>query len=179
MSGHGNELSHLLKCLTVQLVRRNRPLSAYIHKEYIERGLSPSVARLKTLIARLSSATRELRICIDGVDECAEKDQTQIISAILPLVQQSASNTLCKVLFATRDTRPLARHLAKFATISLTEERSLIDPAIKGLVQASLPSLSRQIGDDSPQNDLIARIEHDLVTKAEGTKKSKISYRSF
>ena len=143
-------------------------MSAYVYRDYIERGLAPSTARLKTLISHLSSAIKDLRICIDGIDECSGKHQVQIISGVLPLAQLPASNTVCKVLFASRDIGSLSKHLAKYTTICLTEERSAIEPAIKGLISESLPRLEGKLNALDQNDDMFARIEHDLVAKAEG-----------
>lgn len=173
---HGNELNHILKCLTTQLVRRNQGLCAYIHKEYIEKGWSSSTSKLKSLISYLLNGLEETRICVDGVDECAETDQSQVILGLLPLARPQESGGRCKILFTSRDIRSISRHLAKYPTMALSAERSFIEPAIRNFVHESLPDFPDQVAYEGHQ-DMVNRIEQDIVAKAEGLNIPTMLYR--
>ena len=164
----GNDISHILRCLTAQLLRQHRILAAHIHKEYIEKGQTPSVSRLKGLLCDLQRGTSELYICVDGIDECADKDQAQIILGLTPLVQPQDTGSNCKILFASRDIRAISKHLKKYTTVALTQERRFIESAIQSYVHDSLLRLRDQGQFKEQQKDLIDRVEHDLVVKAEG-----------
>ena len=164
----GNNVGHMLKCLTAQLVQRHQDLSAYIHKEYIEKCLSPTVARLKTLLFQLVASSKDVRICIDGLDECAKKDQASIILSLLPFINTPAAGTVCKILLTSRDIQSISKHLKERVTISLSEERQFIDPAIKYYIQESTNSLQGQLENLGQQEDLVARIQNELVAKADG-----------
>lgn len=122
----------------------------------------------------LLSGVKEVRICIDGADELAEKDQSNIISGLLPLAQGSILGTLCKMLFTSRDIRPISKHLAKHVTIALSEERMSIEPAISIYIKDSLADFREQMTGMGRQHDLVDRIEHDLVVKAEGLGSYKV-----
>ena len=66
-----------------QLIRQNRVLATYIYAEYVQKALSPSVSRLSTLICDLLGEVSDVRICIDGIDECAAKDLLAKFSTIV------------------------------------------------------------------------------------------------
>ena len=166
-----SDISHILKCLTAQLVSKNQGLSAFVHKEYIQKGLSPSVARLKALISNLISSTKDVRIVIDGLDECLDKDQSNIVTSLLPFTQ--TTSTICKLLFTSRDLRLISRHLKKHLTVALSDERLFIENGIKSYVEDSLSSFQDQLESLGQDKDLVTRIQHDLTAKADGRRTEK------
>ena len=163
-----NELSCIYKCMIAQLVRKDWALSACAHKEYVERGLSPTTVRLKTLLCQLLSVTNRSYICVDGIDECTAKDQTQIINGILSLVQPSAADANRKALFTSRDIRTISKHLKTFTTVALSEQRNFVDAAIKSYVRDHLTNFRDQMENVGSSIDLVPKIEHELVSRAEG-----------
>ena len=161
----------MLRCLIAQLVRKDRALSAYVHGEYIGRGCSPTTSRLKTLIFQLLSGVEESRICIDGVDECAEKDQAQILGGLLPLAQPSTSTIdppSCKILFTSRDIRSISRHLKKNTTVALSEERRFVDASIKSFIHDELQVFRNETELVGQQEQIVDGVKHELVSRAEG-----------
>ena len=170
LSSEGSEVSVVLRCLIAQLIRNDRALSSYVHEEYIGKGCSPTTARLKALICRLLSGVKESRICIDGVDECADKDQNQILGALLPLVQSTtmATGACCKILFTSRDIRSISRYLKKHPTVALNEERRSVDAAIDAFIHDKLQAFRNEIENVGQQQDLVDGVERELVSRAEG-----------
>ncbi|KAH0560093.1 hypothetical protein GP486_003386 [Trichoglossum hirsutum] len=165
-SSDSNKSSHILRSLAAQLLRCNKDLSAYVYDEYICEGFTSSIPQLKKLIPAMLSGIPSVRIIIDGLDEFDHKAQSQILNDVIPFA--SASNgAVCKILVASRDITPIARHLSKRSTISLNRERVAVSAAMRSFVQHSLIDIRRNLSGMNVDNN-ITEIEHDLIDKADG-----------
>jgi hypothetical protein len=139
-----------------------------VYDEYICQGFTSSVRQLKELIRTLLLSIPSVRIVIDGLDEFEQKDQSQILNDIIPFASASDAGAVCKVLISSRDINPITKHLSKRSTISLNKERAAIDAAIQSFVQYSLIDIRRNINEKNVDNSIMAKIERDLIEKAEG-----------
>ena len=155
-----------MRSLTAQLLRCNRDLSAYVYDEYICEGLTSSVPQLKKLIPALLLGIPSVRIIIDGLDEFDHKVQSQILNDVIPFASAS-DGAVCKILVASRDITPIARHLSKRPIISLHKEHVAVNAAMRSFVQHSLIDIRRNLSDMDVDNS-ITEIEHDLMEKADG-----------
>jgi hypothetical protein len=166
-SSRPNNCSHILRSLTAQILRSNRDLAVFVYDNYIRPGHTSSILQLKKLIPTLLSSIPSVRIIIDGLDEFEQKDQSQILNDLVHFASTQNSNAICKILFASRDIPTIARHLSKRITVSLNEERESITQGIRSYVSHKLREIrvnfGAMIGDE-----VIARIECDLIEKAEG-----------
>jgi hypothetical protein len=109
-----------------------------------------------------------VRIVIDSLDEFEQKDQSQIITDIIPFASANDIRTVCKVLISSQDINPITKHLLKRPTISLNKERAAIDAAIQSFVKHSLINICKSLDDMKVDNSIIAKVEQNLIEKAEG-----------
>jgi hypothetical protein len=139
-----------------------------VYDEYICQGLTSSVPQLKKLIPTLLLSIPSIRIVIDGLDEFEQKDQSQILNDVIPLASASNLGAVCKILILSRDINPISKHLSKRSTISLSKERAAVNAAIQSFVQHSLIDIRRNLDDMNVDSSITAKVERDLIEKADG-----------
>jgi hypothetical protein len=140
-----NKSSHILRSLVAQLLQCNRDLSIYNYNKYTCKGFISSVPQLKKLIPTLLLSIPSVRIVIDSLDEFEQKDQSQIITDIIPFASANDIRTVCKVLISSQDINPITKHLLKRPIISLNKERAAIDAAIQSFVKHSLINICKAL----------------------------------
>lgn len=156
-----NLLSDILRSIADQLLRANLDLAPYIFDNYANKGLAPSVVRLRKLIPELIGTVSSVRIIIDGLDEYPEHDQRAILTDLLSLSKSPGGN--CRVLFSNRESTLISRTLGGKPTISLRDQDVDISSDIRLHVHARLKEFRALYG-----NHLINKIEEDIVSKADG-----------
>jgi hypothetical protein len=156
-----NLLSDLLRSIADQLLRENLDLAPYIFDNYANKGLAPSVVRLRKLIPELLGTVSSVRIIIDGLDEYPEPDQRTILTDLISLTKSPGGNF--RVLCSNREGTLITRILGGKPTISLRDQDVDINSDIKLHVHARLKEFRNQYGDH-----LINKIEQDIVSKADG-----------
>ena len=164
-----NKSSHILRCLTAQLLRSNKDLAAYVYDEYIRQGLNSSTLQFKRLIPTLLSSLPSVRIVIDGLDEFDRIHHDQILKDLLPFASARNAESICKILFTSRDIVPISKHLVKYSKICLSDERGSIDVAIQSFIKDSLVDIRHNLDDRRVGSLEMGKIEQDLIEKAEGT----------
>ncbi|KAH8650674.1 hypothetical protein BGZ60DRAFT_462571, partial [Tricladium varicosporioides] len=157
-----NACREVMRSLCAQILRKNKDLAAHVSENYANCGLEPSMMQLRRLLGELLAAIRSSRIIIDGLDECDEHCQKQILSELLRICNQAGES--CKFLISSRDNGFIARKLSKVPTISLNEERKNTEVDIALFVKHRIIDLSEKFGPE-----VISPIEEILVKKAEGT----------
>jgi len=113
-------LGELLRSITAQLLRANLDLAPYIFGEYANKGLPPSLPRLRKLLPELLGMISAIRIIVDGLDEYPETDQRIILAELIPFAKTSGGH--CKILFSNREGTKINRVLASKPTISLKDQ---------------------------------------------------------
>ncbi|TVY25509.1 Vegetative incompatibility protein HET-E-1 [Lachnellula hyalina] len=154
-------LGELMRGVIVQLLRADRDLAPYIFENYANKGLAPSAARVKGLLEKLVQAIPSIRIIVDGLDEYPLSDQRTILNELLSLSKLPGGQ--CRILFSNRESENINRRLNGKPTISLRDENVDLKKDIGLYVHAELDSFRGDFG-----NDLIDRIERQIVAKADG-----------
>lgn len=139
-----------------------------IQSSYVNNGLQPSVPQLKQLLPNLLSTFPSVRIIVDGLDECDDKEQNLILIELLALAGLKSLSTSCKVLISSQDLLTISRRLRTRSSIDLSQERVAIESAISSFVHDTI-SQSPFLGDtEIIDKKIIDRIEQTLLTKADG-----------
>jgi hypothetical protein len=158
-----NLAAEIMRNLTLQLLRQNIELAAYVFENYANKGFPPSVAHLRTLLKNLLSTIPTTRICIDGLDEYPPGEQRLILQELLTLAKQPGDH--CRILFSSRDVENIRKALDKKPTISFRDEKDALDKDIQAYVHGALAEL-RQKFRAHPR--LMDDIESQIIAKADG-----------
>ncbi|MCJ1426374.1 hypothetical protein MMC29_004277 [Sticta canariensis] len=152
----------VLRAMVAQLVKSQPDMLPHIHQNYVDKALNPSLKVMKELLAQVLSGLPSSRIILDGVDECHETQQKEILSTLLPL-QKNAPNS-CKLLISSRvDEGYIKSVLRQKPSIRLKDHNS---EAISLFVDQNVAELSDIF--DSLEDDLLDRIRRELCFKAGG-----------
>ncbi len=124
------------------------------------------LGKTKELLANLLRSLKTTYILLDGLDECADKDQKQILmelSNLIPADSKAKENSpKLKILVCSRETKEIARKLNKVPQISLTNEDRYVSQDIASFVKSSLAELK-----DRFQNNTVDEIQDIVVKKAD------------
>ncbi|KAH6711796.1 hypothetical protein BKA61DRAFT_693710 [Leptodontidium sp. MPI-SDFR-AT-0119] len=148
-----NLLGEILRSITVQFLRSNLELAPFIFENYANKGLAPSIARLRKLLPELIATLSSIRLVIDGLDEYPESDQRIILTDLFALSKLPGSQ--CKILFSNREGKQINKSLTGKPTISLRDHGD-VSKDIKTYVRANLDSFR---GGPLDENSLIDWIE--------------------
>jgi hypothetical protein len=156
-----NLLGDILRSVTVQLLRANPELAPHIFDNYANRGLGPSIVRLRRLLPELLATITSTRVIIDGLDEYPEPEQRTILAEMISL--SKSSGIQFRVLFSNREGAQINKILSSKPTISLRDESADVDKDIEAYVQASLEEFRPKFG-----SRLIDKMERRIIEKADG-----------
>jgi hypothetical protein len=165
----------LLRALVRQLIQKQPELCAMIQSSYVNNGLQPSVPQLKQLLPRLLSTFTSVRIIVDGLDECDEKEQNLILMEMLALAGFKSFSTSCKVLISSQDLLTISRRLRTRSSIDLSQERVAIESAISSFVHATIAQSPLLCDTESIDKKVIDSIEQTLLSKADGKQKHHVT----
>lgn len=149
----------IMKSVAAQLLRSRRDLASYIIQEFSSQGHNPTVTRLRLLLADMQQA--RVRIVIDGLDETDGENYRQIISELDRLTKLKDSS--CKVLVSSRDHININKLLKHKATLSLIDEQSHMQTAIRAFVEHEIQGLRDQF-----KEEILDDIAQTLLEKAGG-----------
>ena len=135
-------------------------LASYICENFADKGLTPSMLQIKQLLPQLFSLCKSVRILIDGLDECTEEVQRQLLSDILPL---GCSELSCKVLISSREGGYIGKTMKRISSMHLREQAWDLNKDIRKFVKHHLEKLRESFGDIT-----INGIEQKIVEKAKG-----------
>lgn len=152
----------VMRNVVAQLVKCQPDLLPHIHQNYVDKALNPSIKAMKGLLAQVLSGLHSCRIVLDGIDECHETQQKEIISTFLSL-QKGAPNS-CKLLISSRvDEGYIKNVLRQKPSIRLKEHTA---DAISLFVERNVAELLDIF--HSLEDELLNRIRHELCSKAGG-----------
>jgi hypothetical protein len=157
-----NLLGEILRSITAQLLRTNLDLAPYIFENYANKGLPPSIVRLRKLLPELLATIPSIRIIVDGLDEYPETDQRTILTELIPFTKASSSGQ-CRILFSNREGTQINKTLTSKPTISLRDQYIDINKDIEAYVHSSLEEFRDRFG-----NHLINQVESRITAKADG-----------
>jgi hypothetical protein len=93
-------VSNVLRTLAVQILHQNPDIIPFVHQEYYEKGLGRSAMAMRKLLRDVLTAVSSVRIVVDGLDECEDVVQKELLAALLDF--QKVTGQPCKVLVSSR-----------------------------------------------------------------------------
>ena len=151
-----------MRSIAAQLVRCQPDIVPYVHQNYIDTALHPSPKLMRKLLREILTATNCCRIVLDGIDECEDAQQRDVLSTFLDL-QQDATDS-CKILFASRNDENLIKALLRHNTV--IPMRGQTDDAIRLFVNSKIAELTDKF--ESLDDIVLDRIRYRLSSKADG-----------
>ncbi|CAG7555276.1 unnamed protein product [Fusarium equiseti] len=167
----------VLKSLILQIVQKDGDLVSYVYTSYIlERKSSTSTTLeqlLQKLLASMSNVPNQasyIWLIIDGLDECDPKKQMRLVRLLNQLVSKPVvpGSTTCKVLVASRGPSDALGRLRRKQVISLAEEKSSLDAAIRQYVGLRLETMRSKLRQIDIQHPEVEDIQNTIVKKADG-----------
>lgn len=169
-----NTASHCLRVITNQLVRQHPDFVSLVYEEYVLQGQTPSKKNLRNLISTLFKGTDGVRLFIDGLDECPEAEQKDILSFIRAFVEGTSTiettskRTDCKAAIFSRAVEPINKALKKSSTITLSQESRSIEQSIKRFVHSEILGIREHLDSSYVDQEVLERIEQKIVASAGG-----------
>ena len=155
-----NLCNRILRSIIAQLLRANRDLASHICENFANKGLTPSIKQINQLLPEIVLLCKSVRVVIDGLDECVEDVQRQLLEEILRLGRSKLS---CKVLISSREGGYIGKAMKRISSVHLREQERDLNKDIGKFVKHHLEEL-RESFDDRSIND----IEQRIVDKAQG-----------
>ena len=151
----------VMRSIAAQLLQGNLELAPFVFENYANKGLEPSISRLRNLLPELLGTIPSVRIIIDGLDEYPESEQTKILTELIALTR--ARDSKCRLLFSNREGKQINKTLNGKPTISLRDQDSDVNRDIQLYVHAFLKPMR-----DEFDNDLIDKVERRIIEQANG-----------
>lgn len=161
-------LDQALRSLAARLIQHSRDHAAFVYRDYVLKGISPSVSVLKQLIPILVSGMPGCRLLIDGLDECTRAEQEEMLKVIMPFAVGKPAGTNCKIVIFSQDTDYIRRTLKRHTSISLGDQSIFMEDSIKSFVQHELGELRLNLDDMVIPDDVMTAIEQEIISKADG-----------
>jgi hypothetical protein len=77
----------VMRSIAAQLLQGNLELAPFVFENYANKGLEPSISRLRKLLPELLGTIPSVRIIVDGLDEYPESEQTKILTELIALTK--------------------------------------------------------------------------------------------
>ncbi|KAK6700393.1 hypothetical protein SNK05_013204 [Fusarium graminearum] len=167
----------ILKSLLLQILRKDADLVAHVYRTCVMESKSPTTTVLEQLLQKLlESMSSELNqveyvwVIIDGLDECESDKQLRLVRLINQLTSKPAvaGSTACKVLISSRAPSTSLERLMRKQIVSLSEEKSGLNVAVRQYVDQRLESMNTKLRQLNLQHANIVEIQEAIVTKADG-----------
>ncbi|KAF4339743.1 NACHT domain protein [Fusarium beomiforme] len=167
----------IVKSLLLQILRRDADLAAHVYKSCIMEKKSPTTTALEQLLQKLlASMSSEpnqaeyIWVVIDGLDECEPDKQLRLVRLINQLTSKPVvpGSTACKVLLSSRAPSTSLERLKRKQIVSLGEEKSFLNAAIRQYVDQRLKSMYIKLHQLNLQRAEIEEIQGTIVTKSDG-----------
>ena len=133
------QVSELLRSFTTQLLAQNTTLAPYILEEFANNGRKPTKRNLGKILEKLIATLGSLRIVVDGIDECGQDDQDEIIEDLLNIKGPVVG--ACKLLLSSRKHPSISRWLHTKPTIRLDDKIDHVNSTISSFIRPRLQSL--------------------------------------
>lgn len=151
-----------MRSIAAQLIRRLPDIVPYVHQHYIDTTLYPSPKLIRKLLREVLAGTSCCRIVLDGIDECDETQQKEVLSTFLEFQQNAADSS--KILFASRNNENHIKNLLRKSTIIPMKGQT--DDAIRLFVNSKIAELTDKF--EFLSDIVLDRIRHRLSSKADG-----------
>lgn len=145
--------SEIFRSLTTQLLVVNTSLAPYILETFANNGQKATKKNLGIILEKMITSLSSLRILVDGLDECLQDDQEEIIQDLLQI--KGPVQGACKLLLSSRKHRSISRWLHSKPTVRLDDNcdnvnstiSSFIDPRLQSLRHHFSPTIVDSLGD--------------------------------
>ena len=153
--------SDVLRSLATQLLAQTTSLAPYVLETFASHGQKPTKKILGTILEKMITSLPSLRIVVDGLDECLQDDQEEIVQDLLRI--KGFIPGACKLLLSSRNHRSISRWLHLKPTVRLDDNTEQINSTISSFIYPRLQSLRDRF---SPA--IIDHLEKLLLEKANG-----------
>ena len=163
-SRHQNLQKHateVLRSFASQLLAANTDLAPYILENFANNGQRPTKKNLGVILEKMIASLPTIRIVIDGLDECPQSEQEEIIEDLLRI--RGRVSGACKVLFSSRKHRTISKYLQSKPTLRLDDNAENVNATIASFVQPRLQYL--RTGFDPI---IVDELGSQLLSKANG-----------
>ncbi|CAG1972118.1 unnamed protein product [Fusarium graminearum] len=161
----------ILKSLLLQILRKDADLVAYVYKTCVMERKSPTTTVLEQLLQKLlesmSSEPNQVDyvwVIIDGLDECDSDKQLRLVRLINQLTSRPVipGSTACKVLISSRAPSDPLERLMRKQIVSLSEEKSVLNMAVRQYVDQRLESMDTKLRQLNLQHANIVEIQEAI-----------------
>lgn len=142
-------------------------LTSFIYDECIMAGRAPSTSCLKTLIPKLLTAFKDIRMMIDGIDEVEHSQHRELINTVTSFTDNAEMQGNCKILFSSQNIPSILSNLRNKPELSLGAESASIADDLKIFVTTSLEELN-DIHDGAISKGLLSDVQASILERAEG-----------
>lgn len=156
--GQSNEI---LRTFATQLLAANTEIAPYIIENFANHGLRPTTKHLRAIVEKMISVLSSVRVVVDGLDECSEEDQQEVLENALKLNRRNPGD--CKILISSRRLPSLIKVLQNRPTLRLEDNAEHINGAIAAVVCDCLAALRHNF-----REPLIDELEQRILSKADG-----------
>lgn len=156
------QVSDILRSFATQLLAGNPSLAPYILETFASNGQKPTKKNLGTIIEKMVSSLPSLRIVMDGLDECLQDDQDEIIQDLLRI--KGPAPGACKLCISSRMHRSISRWLHSRPTVRLDDNTDNVNSTISSFIHPRLQSLR-----DTFSPAIVDSLENRLLKKADGS----------
>ena len=156
-------MTDILRNFVTQLLSHkiNSDLAPFILENFANGGQLPSRKNLERVFERMVDATPNLRIIVDGFDECSREDQEDIHYNLTKIRGVTAGS--CKILISSRNLEQLAKFSRAVLTIRLEDNPDLISSTITAFVESQLTDLSHRFASET-----LRHLKNQIIVKANG-----------
>lgn len=177
LSRPSTEFSYVMRNFVAQLLFHNQDLIGYVYEEYILKHEEARPSILAQLFLFLTQylptgpgKTVDVRIVLDGVDECSEIEQQRILDVLDRFVECRQSGLVCKALVSSRDILKL-RRLKKKESLSLNEEKHNLSLSVRIYVKQRMESARFSLCEYEISENDFQYAEDAIVEKSDGMEK--------
>ncbi|KAL5089356.1 hypothetical protein Trisim1_005643 [Trichoderma cf. simile WF8] len=171
------QFDQILRSLLLQIIRSNGDLITYIYEKFVLAKQAVTIKSLSQLIrtsceaiSPVPSEKKYIHIILDGLDECDVEKQGRITNLLETIISLGGPNSsmFYKVLISSRPSPLLSKKFRKRPTVSLIDEKSRIDEAIKIYANQKLGFLRNRFLEFGICGTDIAELSHSISLKADG-----------
>ena len=174
-----NTCSVFLRAITTHLIKQNQALVGFVYDDYISKGLTASKSNLKRLIPDLLSGIPSTRVVVDGLDECLEAEQNEVLNVLHLLADTKPGAPDCRVAVFSRDLPEINKKLKKSPAISLSGEHAAVEKSINAYVHHELQEIYNNLDGPWLDVEVFSAIERRMVAKADGKVSAQLSRCAF
>jgi hypothetical protein len=160
-SKESNLLSQILRVLVHELLRSNPDLVVAVHETYLQKNATSTSAVLATLMREICPGIANLRLILDGLDECEEQLQSTTVKFIVELRKLCGGSF--KVLISSRELPQIDRQLRPKTSVTVHHKTS---DSIKAYIHQGVADLRESFR--YVPDSLVDRLELRLLEKAGG-----------